>query len=181
MKELKKSSFLIFISLLLFSANGFCQNSEHQKSSDSKILSVGREIMNSAASCALITVDQEGRPRVRMMDAFSPENDFTVWFGTNPKSRKVDQIRGNSKVTLYYQDSDGSGYVMIHGKAELVNDMKEKEERWKEDWEAFYENKKDAYILIKVTPGWMEVVSYAYGIVGDTITWEAPIVRLDSK
>ena len=51
--------------------------------------------MISAKTCALITLDSEGRPRVRVMDPFIPENDFTVWFGTNPKTRKVEQIKNN--------------------------------------------------------------------------------------
>ena len=37
------------------------------------------------------------------------------------------------------------------------------------------------YLLIKVTPEWMEVVSYAHNLVGDTITWEPPIVVFDKK
>ena len=82
--------------------------------------------MNSAGTCALITLDEEGRPRVRAMDAFPPENDFTVWFGTNPKSRKVNQIKNDPRVTLYYLENDGSGYVMIYGKAQLVDELRKK-------------------------------------------------------
>ncbi|MBE0652182.1 MAG: pyridoxamine 5'-phosphate oxidase family protein, partial [Bacteroidales bacterium] len=116
-----------------------------------------------------------------VMDPFLPESDFTVWFGTNPKSRKVDQIKNDPGVTLYYLDSDASGYVMIHGTAQIVNDQQEKENRWKAEWEAFYPNKTEDYLLIKVSPEWMEVISYAYGIVGDPETWEPPIVVFDSK
>ena len=55
------------------------------------------EIMSAAGTCTLITLDQEGRPRARVMDAFLPEDDFTVWFGTNPKSRKVAQIKNDPR------------------------------------------------------------------------------------
>ncbi len=135
--------------------------------------------MTSSKTCALITVDDEGRPRVRVMDPFEPEPDFTIWFGTNPKSRKVDQIKNNPKVTLYYLENNNAGYVMIQGTAELVNDKTEKETRWKNEWEAFYPNKPHDYLLIKVTPNWMEVVSYTHNIIGDPETWEPPKVVFD--
>ena len=130
-------------------------------------------------TCALITLDDESRSVVRAMDPFLPERDFTVWFGTNPKSRKVDQIKKDARVTLYYLGSNSSGYVMIHGIAEIVNNQNEKEKRWKAEWEAFYPNKPEDFILIKVSPEWMEVISYGHGVIGDPLTWETPRVIFD--
>ena len=137
------------------------------------------EIMSAAGTCTLITLDQEGRPRARVMDAFLPEDDFTVWFGTNPKSRKVTQIKNDPRVTLFYLDQDASGYVMIHGQAQLVDDPIEKQERWKDEWEAFYQNREEAYLLIKVTPEWMEVISNTRNIVGDPLSWEPQKIIFD--
>lgn len=182
MKLFKKSIYLIFPILLLIPFTGFSQTTTHKDSLNNKLISAAaREIMSSAGTCALITLDQEGRPRVREMDPFPPENDFTVWFGTNPESRKVKQIEKDPRVTLNYLDNDGSGYVMIYGRAELVNSKLEKEKHWKVEWEAFYPDKTDGYLLIKVSPEWMEVISYAYGITGDPETWEPPTVLFDSK
>ncbi|MDH5415425.1 MAG: pyridoxamine 5'-phosphate oxidase family protein [Flavobacteriaceae bacterium] len=132
--------------------------------------------MNTAMYCALITLDEEGRPRVRAMDPFKPEVDLTVWFGTNPNSRKVSQIKNDPRVTLYYLDNDASGYVMIHGMAQLVDDPKEKERRWKTEWKSFYPKKPEGYLLIKVIPEWMEIISTSRGIVGDKVTWKPPMV-----
>ena len=161
---------LTFIILLPFLA--CTQNKKSKEPLNSKLLTAAREIMSSVGTCALITVDKDQRPRVRVMDPFKPEPDFTVWFGTNPKSRKVDQIKKNPKVTLYYLETGNTGYVMIQGTAQLVNDEREKETRWKDGWEAFYPNKPIDYLLIKVTPNWIEVVSYAHNILGDPETWE---------
>ena len=168
--------YLIVLIVLLKSINGFNQNSQIQDSTSIKLLSVAKDIMISAKTCALITLDSEGRPRVRVMDPFIPENDFTIWFGTNPKTRKVEQIKNNPKVTLYYLEPNGSGYVMLHGLATLVNDQAEKDKRWKVEWEAFYPNKQDDYLLIKISPQWLEVISYSHGILGDPDTWEPPKV-----
>lgn len=179
--KLKRTIYLAFLTLILFPSLGLSQNSETNDSLKNKVVNAAREIISSTNTCALITIDNEGIPRVRTMDPFLPENDFTVWFGTNPKTRKVDQIKNNPKVTLYYLASDDSGYVTIHGIAEIVNDEVEKEKRWKDEWEAFYQNKTNDYVLIKVSPKWMEVISYTHGIVSNTKTWEPPVVIFDSK
>ena len=179
MKYLSKSICILFLTLLFIPFPSFGQNLPPKDSVNIRLMTVAKEIMTAAGTCALITIDKEGRPRVRVMDPFLPESDFTVWFGTNPKSRKVDQIKKNPKVTLYYLDSDASGYVMIHGIAQLVDGKEEKEKYWKDAWEAFYPNKPEDYLLIKVSPEWMEVISVTRGINGDPTTWKPPVVLFD--
>jgi general stress protein 26 len=159
----------------------YSQNSGIGRDSDKILITAAREIIKASGTCALITLDKKSIPMVRIMDAFPPEEDLTVWFGTNINSRKVSHIKNNPTVTLYYQDSDASGYVVIHGKAEIIENQSEKENRWKETWEAFYPNNRDGYILIKVTPNWMEVLSVSRGINGDPITWQAPILKFDKS
>lgn len=181
MNRLSKIIFIISLILLLIPGKGFSQDLEQKNPSNDQILMAAKEIMTAASTCALITLDEEGRPRARAMDPFDPENDFTVWFGTNANSRKVDQIKADPRVTLYYLDSDASGYVMIHGNAQLVDDKEEKEKRWKDEWEAFYPDKTEDYLLIKVSPIWMEVSSTPRGIFSDTITWQPPIILFDSE
>ncbi len=181
MKILQNFIFIVFLIILLIPLEGFSQNKILPDSTNIKLISAAKEIMNLAGTCALITLDEEGRPRVRAMDPFAPEDDLTVWFGTNSKSRKVNQIKKDPRVTLYYLDSDASGYVMIHGIAKLVDDKEEKEKWWKDEWEAFYPKNKETYLLIKVSPVWMEISSTPRGIYGDTITWQPSIVLFDSK
>jgi general stress protein 26 len=137
--------------------------------------------MKEAGLCTLITLDEEGWPRARTMDPFFPEEDLTVWFGTNPKSRKVEQIKNDPRVTLYYFDQSTVGYVMIQGTAQLVNDKDAKGKYWKDNWNAFYPDNEENYLLIKVTPNKLELVSYKHGIEGDPIYWTPPIIVFDSE
>ena len=181
MKTLRNFQFIVFLIIFLVPFKCFSQKIEAKDTTKNKLISAAREIMVSASTCALITLDKEGRSRVRTMDPFSPENDLTVWFGTNSKSRKVNQIKQDQRVTLYYLDSDASGYVMLYGLAELVNDQSEKEKRWKDEWEDFYPNNKEDYLLIKVVPEWIEISSVKRGIVGDTITWQPQSIVFNSK
>lgn len=179
MKLIHKYLIFIVVILVLTSFKSFSQVIKPNDSLQAKVVTAAKTIMASAKTCSLITIDNEGRPRVREMSPFEAESDFTVWFGTNPKSRKVEQIKNNSKVTLYYLEKESAGYVMIHGNATLVNNQEEKDNRWKVEWKAFYPNRTEDYLLIKVTPIWMEVVSYTYNILGDPVTWEPPVVFFD--
>ena len=180
MKQLNKSIYVL-LSFLVVPLIGFGQDSVKQDSMNNTLIVAAREIMTSAKTCALITLDEQGRPRVRVMDPFIPESDFTVWLGTNANSRKVDQIKNDPRVTLYYLKDDASGYVMIHGTAYLVNDQEEKDKRWKPEWEAFYPGNRETYLLIKIIPEWMELLSYPHGITGDPESWEPPKVIFESK
>jgi general stress protein 26 len=144
-----------------------------------RMLRVAREIMIAARYCALITSDETGRPQARTMDAFPPDDDMTVWFGTNPRSRKVKQIERDSRVTLYYFDPGAQGYVTMLGGARLVNDPREKKAHWKDGWTEFYPNRERDYLLIAVTPERFEVVSPKHGITGDSVTWLPPSIRLE--
>jgi general stress protein 26 len=174
---MKSVYFLLVIYTLLYSVN--VQGQNISESSRQELLAAAREIMISSKNCALITQDGQGVPQVRTMDPFLPEADFTVWLATNPKSRKVEQIKSNANVTLYYPDKEDKGYVVIHGTAELVNDQKEKDTRWKKEWKNFYPNRTDQYLLIKVTPHYLELINYNRGISGDANTWQP--VRVDFK
>jgi len=181
MAQLRNYFRICFPILLLISFNSFSQETVHKDFSEEVLLNAARDIIEDAGTCALITLDANGLPSVRVMDPFLPESDFTIWLGTNPKSRKVNQIKSNPKVTLYYLEKNASGYVVIHGNAILVNDQSEKDNRWKTEWDAFYPNKTDSYQLIKILPERMEVISYTHGIIGDSMTWEVPDVIFNSK
>ena len=167
---------LQFLFAYCFVFNLSAQQIKNTTLSKTALIKAANEIINSTKTCALITQDKNGISRIRTMDPFPPEKDLTVWFGTNPKSRKVTQIKNNNKVTIYYRDKDDSGYVMLHGKAEIINSQTAKNKYWKDTWKSFYPNKKESYLLIKVTPIFMEIVSPKRNVIGATETWEPPIL-----
>lgn len=136
-----------------------------------ELLSAAREIITTARYAALITTGANGRINARAMDPFQPTAEMVIWFGTNPRSRKVRELRRNPRVTIYYVDPVDRAYVSIHGTARLVNDPKEKARRWKDEWNAFYPDRKKSYLLIAVTPERLEVINVKKGLNGDPITW----------
>ena len=142
-----------------------------------RLLEVARDIIESARYATLATADEEGRPRLRIMDPLPPEPGMVVWLATNPATRKVREIRENPEVALLYFDPDAPGYVSIAGTARLVDDARQKARHWKEAWTAFYPDRGDAVLLIEVTPRWMEVVSVTHGVTGPDEDWRPPRVE----
>ncbi|MBN1889752.1 MAG: pyridoxamine 5'-phosphate oxidase family protein [Thermoflexales bacterium] len=145
------------------------------------VIAAAREIMGLQTYCALVTVDSSGRPQVRTMNPFPPEDDMTVWIATNSRCRKVQEIRANPQVCLYYADhKEASGYVTISGKAFLVDEMSEILKRKRDYWEQAFPDWK-YLILIKVVPERLEVINYKRTMVNEELTWQAPFILFGTQ
>jgi len=170
--------FAIFLAaILLWPSRMWAQDTESVNTERDTLISAVKEIMKTTRYCALVTLDKTGHPQVRTMDPFEPDDDMVVWFGTNINSRKVGEIRNDSRVTLYYEAPGGSGYVVMQGMANLVDDPEITEKYWKKEWEAFYPDKNTSYALIRVIPKKLEIISYVHGITGSSKTWEVPHIE----
>jgi general stress protein 26 len=171
-----KRFYLILVWLLVAG----CQTSETKKeqvlkneftAQEQKILQTARQIIDSAYYGTLITFDASGDAKARVMEPFSPENNFVIYLATNPKSRKVNEIKQNNKATLHYFDKPSMGYVSLYRTVELVNDKKTKQHYWKKGWERFYKDQDKNYLLIRFTPKYLEMISITKGFTGDKETW----------
>ena len=139
-------------------------------------LVAARRIMAAARHCALITVDETGQPRARTIDPRLPDESMTVWMVTNPATRKVDQIRNNPKVTLYYFDPQKAEYVTLMGTATLHHDTDVIQDHWLSLWDEFYPDRPRGVVLIEVVPARIEVLGR--GLDPHEQTWEPQGVDL---
>ncbi len=170
---------LIFVFVFLLNlpeGNIYAQELKLSNLERDTLLSVARQYLKDVKYCALITIDSTGYSHARTMDPFQPDKKWIVWLATNPKSRKVNEIRNNQKVTLYYTGNKGVGYVSITGTATIVNEQSKKDSLWKEEWSRFYKNRSEDYLLIKVVPKRLEILNYKKGIVNNKETWRTPYV-----
>lgn len=152
---------------LLGTCSSFAQTGNDQQEnllSPDSLFRAAKIIIDSSACKVLITVDENGKPFAREMAPFPIEKDWVIWFGTSTISRKVRQIENNPNVVVYYYDSRGQSYVSISGKASLVNDPDLKAKYWFNSWTRYFPDRDKDYILIKVIPESMEIVSYKYNI-----------------
>lgn len=145
------------------------------------LIAAARDIMTAQTYCALITLDGTGRPHVRTMNPFPPEDDMTVWIATNATTRKAAEIRRDPRVTLSYADhAKATGYVAMTGRATLVDDMKEILKRRRAYWDQAFPGLKDL-VLIKVVPERIDVINYAAGALNDPNGWRSPSIVFESR
>ncbi len=177
LKKIETTLYLIII--LQFPLMVFAQDKMGTQFNRDTLITTARIMMETARYCAIITLDTTGHPDVRTMDPFLPDEDMVVWFGTNLNSRKVKQITDDSRVTLYYQAPNEAGYVVIKGRAYIVDDSLKKQTYWKKEWSRFYSENKSNYTLIKVIPDKLEIINYQHGIFGDSKTFAVPFVKFN--
>ena len=142
-----------------------------------QLVEAAREIIAAQTYCALITIDDTGRPQVRTMNPFPPDEGMVVWMATNTRSLKVQQIRHDPRVSLYYANHGAAtGYVAIHGRAQLVDDKEEILKRKRAYWDSAFPGLRDL-VLVKVVPERIDVVNYRRGAVADEVTWRPPSIE----
>lgn len=189
MKHLTRLLFILGL-LAVFITPSVAQDKDKDKEKPAapltraQLIAAAREIMTAQQYCALITLDEDGRPVVRTMNPFPPDDDMIVWFATNTLTRKAQQIRRDPRVALYYADhSKATGFVAISGKAVLVSDQAEIKRHWRAYWDSAFPDK-TKLVLIKVIPERMDVLNYKAGAINDPVTWRTPSVEFtnaDSK
>lgn len=98
------------------------------------------------------TVDKKGFPQTRAMFSLrnrkrfprlmrffeEQKDDFTLIFTTNTSSSKMDDIKSNRAVSVYYCNPDTWRGVMFSGLIEVVNDSLTKKAVWHPEWNKYY-------------------------------------------
>jgi pyridoxamine 5'-phosphate oxidase len=158
----------VLIGLLLYASAAAAQLPDK-----SRVLAAARDVMQRARFATLITIGDGGHPQARIVDPLLPDAAMTIWVGSNPLTRKVAEIRRDPKVTLMYFDAKTNEYVSILALASVVTDRAEKAKHWKAEWGPFYRNGAagDDFVLIRVRPSRLEIVSPTHKLVNDTLTW----------
>ena len=137
-----------------------------------------RRIIGKVPYPTFITTDVTGHPQARTVQPVAPDSTWTVWFATNPRTRKVAEIARDPRVVLHYFDAATLSYVSLVGRARVVRDRATKRAHWNAAWTAFYPDRDTSVVLIAVTAERLEVVSSTLGISGDAATWRPPTVRI---
>ncbi len=136
--------------------------------------------MAEARYCTLVTLDSTGQPEARIVDPFAPDSDLTIWIATKPITRKAQQIRRDPRVTLLYFNAATQEYVTVIGSAALDTDSIDQTRHWKPEWAAMYPNanRGSDYLLLRVAPVRLEVVSFRRGMRNDPQTWRPVILEV---
>ena len=128
-----------------------------------------------------ITTDASGHPQARTVQPMTPDSSWTVWFATNPRTRKVAEVAKHPSVVLHYFNPVMSSYVALAGRARVVRDRATKDAHWDPAWSAFYPDRDTSVVLIAVQAERLEIVSATLGVEGDQATWRPPTLIVQPK
>jgi general stress protein 26 len=81
-------------------------------------------------------------------------NDYLVYFTTNASSQKINQIKNNLKVSVYYSKPSEWRGLMLGGTIEIVKEQAIKKSLWQDAWTMYYPGgpTDNDYTILKLTP-----------------------------
>jgi len=91
--------------------------------------------------------------RSRPMGAFVQRRESCIYFFTDVRAHKDEEISAYEKVCLAFADTSGQKYVSVSGRAEVLHDLQKIRELWSIPVKIWWQSPEDPNIrLIKVTP-----------------------------
>jgi general stress protein 26 len=137
------------------------------------------ELTKRAKFVYVTTLDETGFPETRVMFnllkhrakalAAGPAElggEFASYIGTNTSSRKIDHIRADNRVCLYYSDNLRFQGCMVRGRVREVTDLAVRAAIWTPSWDMYYQGGVEGgdFSLLAFEP---ESVRYYHGLAVD--------------
>jgi general stress protein 26 len=116
------------------------------------------EMIEQIGMCMLVTHDGSGdQLRARPMDAHASREEDAIYFLTDIRSHKDDEVEINDNVCLTFADNGGWRFVSVTGTANVLDDRSKVHELWSPENKAFWDGKDDPNIrVLKVRPSQAE-------------------------
>lgn len=105
--------------------------------------------------CMFITNNRDdAETHTRPMATVDVEDDGTLWFYTDVRSIKVDEVASDQDVHLVYSHPGKDSYLDVWGTASVVKDKEKIKEKWSLMVKVYFPNGVDDpnIALLKVTP-----------------------------
>lgn len=119
-----------------------------------------RELVGPYKFVAFTTIGANGMPNTRPMATQEAEPDMDLWFAARLDSEKVEELRKNPKVGLYYLNPENWHYVSVGGTVEIIQDQERFKRYWEDSWRQWFPQGPDdpEAVLLKVDA---QIVTYA--------------------
>ena len=95
-------------------------------------------LANDATIAMLGTNGNDGYPNIKAMIKMENEGLKTIWFSTNTSSKRITQLKRDSKVCVYFVDMDQWKGLMLVGTVEVLQDMESRQRLWRPGYEKYY-------------------------------------------
>jgi general stress protein 26 len=111
------------------------------------------KLVNEIKICMLITNTKQ-KDHTRPMATIDVEANGTLWFYTDIRSIKVEELSANSQVHLVYAHPGKESYLDVWGRASVVTDKQTIKDKWSTFVKAWFPNGVDDpnLALLKVEP-----------------------------
>lgn len=106
-----------------------------------ELLAAAQDIRAQSEYCWAITSNVDSGVSARVMGrvANQPgEDEWTVWFLVNSRSRKASDVAGSSCLSVAYGMPTLTNYAVFAGRAILVADRSEISRRWRASWKSLF-------------------------------------------
>lgn len=90
------------------------------------------------STIAMLGTYGAGYPDIRAMIKNENEGLKTIWFTTNTSSKKIEQLKKNPKVCVYFVDFDKWMGLKLIGTIDILQDPASKQRLWREGFERYY-------------------------------------------
>lgn len=117
-------------------------NRPHAKANGEHVIRVAKELANGSRPGVMATVDCNGTPHIRWMATLSLQEFPHLYALTSPKSRKVEHLIRNPRVSWLFSNDDSSTVVNLSGTATIITDKGAVNRIWR-----MIEDKSKAYFL----------------------------------
>jgi general stress protein 26 len=118
-----------------------------------RALMAARETMAKLRYCWAMTPSADGGVNARGMGRLAKmaDDEWTLWFLTDGRSRKVDEVRRAGRMTVGFALEGEGSYVALIGRAALIEDRATIRARWRESWNRIVERGKDDPNIVFMT------------------------------
>lgn len=113
-----------------------------------------KKLVHDINVCMFITDNEEEHNHTRPMATIEIEDNGTLWFFTDVRSVKVEEVSMEHTVHLVYAHPGKESYVDVWGTAVVVTDKKTIKDKWSPIVKAWFPNGVDDpnVSLLKITP-----------------------------
>lgn len=126
---------------------------------DQQAREITENLVKNAATAILSTVDEKGFPVTRAMLNLPNNSLKQIWFTTNTSSGKIDQIKNNSKGSVYFCAPQEWRGILMKGTITIIEDLETKKKIWQPDWTMYYpegiEDPDFAVLLLQTEKGYL--------------------------
>lgn len=122
--------------LYLYNRKAYKAMAEHQDHNEN--IKKLRDLIKDIKFAMLTTIEDDGSLRSRPMATQDCDFDGDLWFFTNAKAPKVEEVQHDQHVNVSYAEPDQQKYVSVSGTAQLVRDRSKIEELWNPLFKAWF-------------------------------------------